>query len=64
MPTKSLQKVVLGGLTVFVGKTPPNRVQLVEGILDDAIQGSRLLDGLGGLERQDASTLGSSRSSI
>jgi len=62
--TECRQEVVLGGLTVVVGKTPPCRVYLVEGVLDDAIKGSRLLDGLGGLERQDASPLGSSWSSI
>ena len=64
MFAKRLKEVVPGGLTVVVGKTPPSWVQLVEGVLDDAIQGPRLLDRLRGLERQDASALGSSRSSI
>ena len=64
MLAKGRQKVVFSGLTVLVWKAPPGRVQLVESVLDDAIMGSRLLDGLWHLKSQDSSGQSSRGSSI
>ncbi len=50
--TERCKKVMLGGLTIAVWKTPPCGIDLVESVFDNTIERPGLLDGLRRLKRQ------------